>query len=157
MGFTFPKYKSNLLSVGKATQNGCAVIFEKEECYISNSGKTILEGKLNNNLNEINFANDITEPNIVNISYGCDNSNCIETWHQRMGHRSYQTIREMIANQLVTGITINNYRHANNCEVCIRAKSSETPYPKKAQYRATRKLELIHSDVCGPMQTPTIK
>ena len=33
----------------------------------------------------------------------------------------------------------------------MKGKAHRLPYPAKAQYRATEPLELIHTDLCGPM------
>ena len=42
------------------------------------------------------------------------------------------------------------------CEGCIYGKQHRLPFPKQSK-RITRKpLELVHSDVCGPMSVPTI-
>jgi hypothetical protein len=39
------------------------------------------------------------------------------------------------------------------CEVCIMGKQHKIPFPKASQSNSTNILELVHSDVCGPMQT----
>jgi len=37
------------------------------------------------------------------------------------------------------------------CSKCLVGKQHREPIPKSAKWRATMKLELIHSDVCGPI------
>ena len=39
------------------------------------------------------------------------------------------------------------------CEGCILRKMHRFPFKKDGTMRATQKLQLIHSDVCGHMQT----
>ncbi|GKV49004.1 hypothetical protein SLEP1_g55778 [Rubroshorea leprosula] len=39
------------------------------------------------------------------------------------------------------------------CEACILGKHHRMPFAAKQQQRATQPLELVHSDVCGPMNT----
>ena len=41
------------------------------------------------------------------------------------------------------------------CEGCILGKMQRASFPKDGSVRAERKLQLVHSDVCGPMQTPS--
>lgn len=41
------------------------------------------------------------------------------------------------------------------CEVCIQAKQTRNPFDDVAERRATRPLEVIHSDVCGPFTPRT--
>ena len=40
------------------------------------------------------------------------------------------------------------------CEGCILGKMHIFSFPKDGSVRATQKLHLVHSDVCGPMRTP---
>jgi len=42
------------------------------------------------------------------------------------------------------------------CEGCILGKMQRAKFPKDGSIRATSKLQLVHSDVCGPMQTPSL-
>jgi hypothetical protein len=37
------------------------------------------------------------------------------------------------------------------CDICARANVKKLPFPKKSDRRASRVLERIHSDVCGPL------
>jgi hypothetical protein len=39
---------------------------------------------------------------------------------------------------------------------CIRGKQTQTPFPKESSSRATEVLELIHTDVCGPMRIQSL-
>ena len=42
------------------------------------------------------------------------------------------------------------------CEECILGKMHRAPFPKDATVRGVRKLQLIHSDVCGSMRTHSL-
>jgi hypothetical protein len=42
----------------------------------------------------------------------------------------------------------------NHCETCISTKMTKKPF-KSSERRATKPLELVHSDIAGPMRTPT--
>jgi len=39
------------------------------------------------------------------------------------------------------------------CEACIEGKHQRTYFPKDEATRASKLLELVHSDVCGPIKT----
>src|SRR6218665_1706172 len=39
------------------------------------------------------------------------------------------------------------------CECCIQSKMTWKPFPKKSESKTDEILDLIHTDVCGPMQT----
>ena len=38
------------------------------------------------------------------------------------------------------------------CKACVLGKMQKKPFPKQSQHRATMPYEIVHSDVCGPMQ-----
>jgi transposase InsO family protein len=39
------------------------------------------------------------------------------------------------------------------CEACQAEKQRHTSFPTKAEYRAERRLELVHGDLCGPISS----
>ena len=43
-----------------------------------------------------------------------------------------------------------------DCETCAKAKMHEIPFPKQRKKKTSRPLELIHSDLCGPMNVESI-
>ena len=42
------------------------------------------------------------------------------------------------------------------CRSCIEGKQHREPFPKKASRRASQSLELVHMDLCGPMQNASL-
>lgn len=42
------------------------------------------------------------------------------------------------------------------CQGCVLGKNHRESFPQESKWRAKEPLELIHSDVCGPMQTPSL-
>jgi transposase InsO family protein len=150
-----PGLENNLMSVLKATQNNCAVTFEGNKCKIIKDRRIVIEGQANDNLYEI-FAEKDRNEKLANVAIECRNKNCIELWHKRLGHRHKLAIKQLIKDKLADGINIDRCKHINECESCIKGKISEAPYPKEATFRAKQPLDLIHSDICGPMETHTI-
>lgn len=51
---------------------------------------------------------------------------------------------------MVDGMQISKVNN-NHCDVCVMGKQTRRPF-KTSETRSTKVLELIHSDVCGPMQ-----
>ena len=45
-----------------------------------------------------------------------------------------------------------DFESYKKCEPCLIAKMTKAPFTGQGE-RATKRLELIHSDVCGPMCT----
>ena len=42
------------------------------------------------------------------------------------------------------------------CTGCALGKAQRTPIPKKSQFRCSRLLELVHSDLNGPIEVPSL-
>lgn len=70
----------------------------------------------------------------------------LTTWHQRLGHLNYKSVR-----QLVDSGDIPN----SLCEVCIQGKQQQKITRTPVTNRTTRLLELIHSDLAGPISIPS--
>ncbi|CAA7399994.1 unnamed protein product [Spirodela intermedia] len=41
------------------------------------------------------------------------------------------------------------------CEACLAGKQKRSPFPQQGEYRARRVLELVHSELCGPIAPET--
>ena len=41
------------------------------------------------------------------------------------------------------------------CHACKFGKQNRQPFPKQA-WRASKKLQLVHTDLCGPQQTSSL-
>ena len=77
------------------------------------------------------------------------------TWHRRLGHLNFDSMNRMQQEELVTGLpTLTEVNDA--CEGCIFGKHHREKFDKEGSTRASKPLELIHTDLCGPMQNQSI-
>ncbi|KAI5333494.1 hypothetical protein L3X38_023625 [Prunus dulcis] len=75
-------------------------------------------------------------------------------WHRRMGHLNFTSLKLLQDQEMVLGLP--EIKLVNEvCEGCTFGKHCRDSFPKETTSRATIPLELIHTDVCGPMQTVT--
>lgn len=121
------------------------VCFGKSSCKILHNNKQI------GIADDINGLYKLRRPNKV-CSLKSDDY-CIHDWHRIFGHRDPNAIKTMNKNGMIDGIKIFDCGKEIQCETCMEAKTTRLPFPKKAIKRANKVLELIHTDVCGPMQT----
>ncbi|KAL0410575.1 UNVERIFIED_CONTAM: Retrovirus-related Pol polyprotein from transposon TNT 1-94 [Sesamum latifolium] len=71
-------------------------------------------------------------------------------WHLRFGHLNFDGLKMMSKERMVKGLPPIN--HPNQlCEGCLYGKQARKSFPKESMTRAQHPLELIHSDVCGPI------
>jgi hypothetical protein len=55
--------------------------------------------------------------------------------------------------KMVDGMNLKEVPLHHVCEACIEGKQQRTSSPKDEATKASKLLELVHSDVCGPMKT----
>ena len=76
-------------------------------------------------------------------------------WHQRFGHLGENNLRKLVDSNMVLNLECST-KELDFCERCAIGKACSLPFPRHQESRATEVLELLHSDVIGPMQTPSI-
>ena len=42
------------------------------------------------------------------------------------------------------------------CESCVLAEHHRESFPRRISYRTKVPLEIVHSDICGPMKTQSL-
>jgi hypothetical protein len=78
------------------------------------------------------------------------NENFLNLWHKRLGHISRERLERLVKN----GILLNlDFSDLGVCVDCIKDK--QTKHTKKGATRSTKLLEIIHTDICGPFDTPS--
>lgn len=143
-----PELSTNLISVSKMIKSGCSVQFTDNGCKILNKNyQKVADANLINDMYKINiiFENAQAMPAVV--------ENDTFLWHQRMGHLNF-TDMDKVPN-CTTGVKLSPLKENTTCISCIEAKQSRQSFPSEGS-RATELLEVIHSDVCGPMQTASL-
>lgn len=84
---------------------------------------------------------------------------CVHQWHRVLGHRSIEAVHDIPRSNFVDGMLLadcdSDCKYLKDCEICIKAKITRTPFPKSSKSKSFKILDLVHSDICGPMQTPT--
>lgn len=76
-----------------------------------------------------------------------------ELWHRRMGHLHHGALRML--KETVTGVIVLTTKHDDTCRGFVLGKYAKAAY-SRSNNRAKSVLQLIHSDICGPMSTRAI-
>lgn len=119
----------NLLSVAKLEETGLSVVFKNKVVQIWKTDKLIAEGKLEGKLYKVEFY----PRDRVNLC----KENEMELLHRKMGHSS-------------------KYPSNGICEVCIKSKQTRLPFKSvSTEQKAKSVLEIVSSDVCGPITPST--
>ena len=73
-------------------------------------------------------------------------NNDVNIWHARLGYIGQQRMDRLVKEGLLSQIEKVNL---STCENFLAKKMSRKPFGKRT--RAELPLQLIHSDICGPM------
>ncbi|GBP87760.1 Retrovirus-related Pol polyprotein from transposon TNT 1-94 [Eumeta japonica] len=75
-------------------------------------------------------------------------------WHQRMGHLNFQDLTKIVEN--TNGVKISKKDDKLTCLTCLEGKQKRLPF-KHSESKTIKLLELVHSDICGPMETRSLE
>ncbi|KAJ2911310.1 hypothetical protein MD484_g9104, partial [Candolleomyces efflorescens] len=79
----------------------------------------------------------------------------LQLWHERLCHHNTADIQKLVSGEMATGITLSSSAKRNPiCEPCLAGKMHSSFFPSTG-HRAAAPLNLIHSDLSGPMSVST--
>lgn len=145
-----PELNTNLLSVSAITRNGGKVLFTENEVIVKKEDKEVLRGmRGRNGLYEVNLSMDIEKNQHKALKI-----DTVENWHRRLGHLSAEGMRSLARKSKGMNITEKALKQMETtCETCMKAKQTRLPFEERE--RAKRPLEILHTDVCGPVEVST--
>lgn len=175
-----PGIVHNLFSVPTSSDRGNMTIFHKKVCYVHEKkqsgkpGEVIATGRRLDGIFVLNAAADESGKNIVSMKNVANNSASInssekankkvkspessqkvdeKTWHRRLCHLGLKGMRKLKG--MVRGLNFDS-QDFEQCVHCIKGKMTRLPAPKEGT-RATEKLQIVSSDICGPFSPSVSK
>lgn len=146
-----PELKTNLLSVSNIIMSGCKIEFGTNGCQIYNKfGNSVARAKQINGMYRLNtiICQDSSATAMV-----AETDEDTYMWHQRMGHLNFTDLSKIP--NCADGVKLSPKKDNTVCITCLEGKQTRKPFPHDGS-RASSLLELIHSDVCGPMQNVSV-
>ena len=146
-----PNMKSNLISIGQLLEKGYTVRMEDKILRIfDNKMRTILKVQMSRQ-RTFKIGINIVENQCLLTKAGNENW----LWHQRFGHLNFGDLNKLQKKKMVIGLP-QITEPDKVCDKCCISKQSRSSYNTEIPTRATRKLETIHSDVCGPFEVKSM-
>eukprot|EP00794_Sanderia_malayensis_P008304 gene8304-biopygen6716 len=147
-----PKLQSKLFSLSLITEKGVPAEFHGKACGIKIGEQKYIIGHKNGKLYKLNTISDET------CCIGKANVNeKPELWHQRYGHLGYDNLKQLNRKKMVNGLNFDIKEATDRSfEGCAMGRQHRQPFPKNAKSSTSKILELIHSDVCGPINVPSV-
>lgn len=147
--YYIPGLKSNIISLGQATEAGCEVRMKDDHLMLLDRFGHLMV-KTTRSMNRL-----------YKVTLQADTILCLLTvptessrWHARFGHVNMDTMKLMINKGLVDGIPKISVGK-ETCVSCYLGKQARRSFPQSTEYRATSPLELVHGDLCGPITPST--
>jgi hypothetical protein len=151
-----PKCKIRILSPGSLIEKGARAVFYNGGMDIFLEKRCIAQGQQIGSLYWV-----FMQPHLnlsVDTRVLAASAN-LETWHQRMGHLSYKTVKAIDNAEplAVYGLKLHGLQKDDTpCHGCQIGKSHRLPFPTSSKH-AEFPLEIVHSDLVGPFQTNSIQ
>ena len=148
--YYIPGLKSNIISLGQATETGCEVRMKGDMLMLFDrlGGMMLKTTRSKNRLYKVSLqVHENPECLLIKPSES-------SRWHARMGHVNTETMKTMIKKKLVTGLPSIDVEK-ETCRSCLLGKQTRKPFPQATTFRASRPLELVHGDLCGPITPST--
>ncbi|KAG8480419.1 hypothetical protein CXB51_025096 [Gossypium anomalum] len=144
-----PDIDQNLLSVGQLVKKGYSLIFENDSCVIKDF--------LGQETATVPMADKcfMLDVNQLEKKAYLSQTESAGLWHKRLGHVNFKSLDLLHRLGLAKDMTKVEPLESV-CDVCQLGKQARKPFPVNQAWRAREKLELVHSDICGPMKTPSL-
>jgi hypothetical protein len=150
-----PGSKMNLLYIPQLTDKGVTVTFNSSSVTCTLDDEVILTGKRVGNMSVARSV-----PAESTAAMVAKPKETPELWHKRLGHLGHDNLERLVRDDLVKGINLKPcaFREEKHdvCDPCARGKQQRLPFPERGSSQTTRVLELVHTNICGPI-TPATK
>nr|GFA49735.1 retrovirus-related Pol polyprotein from transposon TNT 1-94 [Tanacetum cinerariifolium] len=145
----------NLFSVGQFCDSDLEVAFRRNAYFVRNlEGVDLLSGNRTTNLYTINLHEMASASPICLMARASSTKSWL--WHQRLSHLNFDTINDLVKNDLVIGLPKFKYHKEHLCPSCEKGKSKRASHPPKPVPNSRQRLHLLYMDLCGSMRIVSI-
>nr|KAJ0189210.1 hypothetical protein LSAT_V11C800391990 [Lactuca sativa] len=142
-----PDMKKNLLLVSQLTSLGNYVLFGPQDVKVYRdlkiSEKPTMEGRRVESVYVLSAESAYVDKTQKNET--------VDLWHARLGHVGYHKLKVIMEKSMLKGLPQLEVKTDVVCAGYQYGKAHQLPY-KESNFRAKKPLELIHSDVFGPVK-----
>ena len=153
-----PEVRRNLLSVTRLCKMGINVVFSEDTMVCSLvRGKVTFDPKdvvgMAPEHNELWVLDEEGQTGVESGEmYSSETFSQERLWHLRLGHLGSQNLKKLKEKDMVNGFRVKGSFSSMKsvCEGCMKGRQGREVFPQ-AEHRGRDLLELVHSDVCGPI------
>lgn len=146
-----PTLEGNMISVSKLTSKGVRAEFGRSVCKLVYVNTIVAIGDKIGDMYWLRVAGE----KVMKAEAKQHTKDCQHSWHRRLGHIDPEVLKDIKRSDLATGIKVVDCGIHLTCEFCIQGKMCRPSFPKVAEKVSKNVLDIIHTDVCGPMDVVT--
>ena len=140
-----PQLGYQVLSVTTLDKSGLKPTLHSAKCYIEKYSCLVSSGSMKGKLYELDVPSPSIESSLI--------CNDLTIRHRRLAPLQTSTIIYMVNSQAVIGISLRKaVKTKLKCTGCMLGKGHRAPIPRTTSSKTTRFLELVQSDVDGPIE-----
>ncbi|KAL0325093.1 UNVERIFIED_CONTAM: Retrovirus-related Pol polyprotein from transposon RE2 [Sesamum radiatum] len=141
----------NLLLVAQLTSSGHIVLFGPQDVKVYRNVEILGELVMMGQRMESVYVMSVETAKV----YKTRRNETVDLWHMRLSHVSYSKLDTMMKKSMLKGLSKLEVRKDTVCAGSQYGKAHQLPY-EESNFRAKEPLELIHSDVFGPVKQASI-
>ncbi|KAK8564663.1 hypothetical protein V6N12_058246 [Hibiscus sabdariffa] len=138
-----PDIHLNLISAGRLNDEGFCNTFSDGQWKLTKGSLVVALGKKSSNLYLMHAS---TSVDIVNVTV---NDSSTKLWHKRLSHMSEKGLNCLAKKNQLLGLKNATLK---NCVHCLAGNQRRVSFRSYPSHRKSELLELVHSDVCGPIK-----
>jgi transposase InsO family protein len=152
-----PSLSCNFLSVYQITHSGegKTVEFSRHQVVIKDlkDPKHVLVTGIADDITKL-YKFDNFGSSTFSLVFVAHSDDLSKLWHERFGHLNYHSLQQLCNQHMVTGLPLVSCRDGV-CVGCVLDKHHRDSFNKRASCHASGPLQLVHSDLCGPLSYPS--
>ncbi|KAK2983644.1 hypothetical protein RJ640_023178 [Escallonia rubra] len=136
-----PELQKNLISVSGLDREGYFVAFGEKQWKVTKGSMVVARGERVGTLYTLSGTHNHS------ISLAFTENQRTTLWHHRLGHLSESGMKILHSKNALPGM---KNIQLDLCEGCVYGKQKRVCFRRDGKERKTERLELVHTDVCGP-------
>ena len=148
--YFIPRLKASIISLGQLDETGCRIDINHGMLRIHDKQGLLLAKVQRDDSRLYHLQLRVEQP--VCLSARC--SKAAWMWHGRYGHLNFGALRRLVTQKMVKGLPVLD-QVDQVCDGCLIGKQKRAPFPNQAHRWVKFALDLVHGDLCGPINPPT--
>jgi len=144
-----PDFTVNLVSIRMLDKDGYEFRIKDSKCTILKDGEEVIRS-IGTGLYTLQVKED---PNMA-LRADILKGETEELWHRRLGHLNLASVKSL-ESMAVGYHIVKGPKETKVCLPCLEGKQHKVYNRHEPSKRMAERLEMIHSDTCGPFRTPS--